>query len=96
MFTILLTIQVSRSCRLRPRLQRSCTQFRPCALQIDRRKHLELAYKRQEEHDALIAEQTSSLSPGQMIEVRDLAHLEAVLEKAGSYLVVVFFYSKVS
>ncbi|KAF8062681.1 thioredoxin-like 4 [Scenedesmus sp. PABB004] len=61
------------------------------ALHIDRRQHMELAWQRQREREA-----RRSAAPvlGQVVEVEDLEHLEALLERSGSSLVVVAFYTR--
>mmetsp|Transcript_40696 Transcript_40696/g.90476 ORF Transcript_40696/g.90476 Transcript_40696/m.90476 type:complete len:230 (+) Transcript_40696:145-834(+) len=62
------------------------------AINIDRRHHMDLAWQRQQEREQRCTEATPS--PGHVLEVESLAHLETLLEKAGSCLVIVFFYSK--
>mmetsp|Transcript_2968 Transcript_2968/g.7287 ORF Transcript_2968/g.7287 Transcript_2968/m.7287 type:complete len:213 (-) Transcript_2968:831-1469(-) len=65
------------------------------ALHIDRRAGFEESWRRQQEKEQRAA--TLDLthgSNGEVFEVRDLSDLEMVADKAGSNLVILFFYSK--
>ena len=70
------------------------------AIHIDRRHHLELAWKRQQEReqqlsaDISLLSQPEGTSEGKVIEVYDLAQLDRILEWAGNSLVVVCFYTR--
>ena len=64
------------------------------ALHIDRRQHLELAWQRQQGEDALL-KLPVSLSGSTVIEVRSLAHLDQLVDGAGSAVVLLYLYSKV-
>lgn len=64
------------------------------AISIDRRAHFELAWKRQQEHEGLLSKSLSAYPAGDVIPVRDLAHLERLLEGAGSEVVAVGFYAR--
>lgn len=61
------------------------------AIHIDRRQHLELAWKRQQERDEMLKQGAVS---GKVMEIQDLQHLESVVDKAGSSLLCVFFYTR--
>jgi thiol-disulfide isomerase/thioredoxin len=52
---------------------------------------MELAWKRQQERDEMLKHGAVS---GKVLEIQDLQHLESVVEKAGSSLLVVFFYTR--
>ncbi|WIA41159.1 hypothetical protein OEZ86_004778 [Tetradesmus obliquus] len=52
---------------------------------------MELAWKRQQERDERLKQQ---LVLGKVVEIQDLEHLESLLDKAGSSLVVVAFYTR--
>lgn len=64
------------------------------ALHIDRRQHLELAWQRQQGEDELLKIPVS-LSGSTVIEVRSLAHLDQLVDGAGSAVVLLYLYSKV-
>jgi len=64
------------------------------ALHIDRRQHLELAWQRQQGEEELLKQQLIVKVPT-VIEVRSLAHLDQLIESAGSAVVLLYFYSKV-
>eukprot|EP00803_Ostreobium_quekettii_P011667 evm.model.scf_682EXC.7 EVM.evm.TU.scf_682EXC.7 scf_682EXC:35645-39268(-) len=64
------------------------------AIRIDRRRHLELAWQRQQEEERVLEEQASTSLGQGVLEVRNLRHLDLLLEKAGNSVVVIFFYSK--
>eukprot|EP00878_Enallax_costatus_P008729 GHUV01009123.1.p1 GENE.GHUV01009123.1~~GHUV01009123.1.p1 ORF type:complete len:237 (+),score=33.82 GHUV01009123.1:202-912(+) len=61
------------------------------AFQIDRRHHLELAWKRQQERDERLAQDVTF---GKVVEIKDLEHLDSLVDKAGNSLVVVCFYTR--
>lgn len=65
------------------------------ALHIDRKQHLELAWQRQQGEERLLNEQAALSTPA-VLEVRNLAHLDQLVDKAGSAVVLLFFYSKVA
>lgn len=52
---------------------------------------MELAWKRQQERDELLKQDAVS---GKVMDIQDLQHLESVVDKAGSSLLVVFFYTR--
>lgn len=64
------------------------------AFSIDRRQHLEIAWKRQEEQEERAVQRVGDVVAGLVTDVDNLAQLETLLESAGPCLVVVFFYSK--
>ena len=64
------------------------------ALSIDRRQHLELAWQRQQGEDELLKLPTTAVA-ATVIEVRNLAHLEQLVDSAGSAIVLLYCYSKV-
>ncbi len=64
------------------------------ALHIDRRQHLELAWKRQQGEEELLKQHLIVTVPT-VIEVRTLAHLDQLVDSAGSAIVLLYFYSKV-
>ena len=64
------------------------------ALRIDRRQHLELAWKRQQGEDELLKLPTS-VAAATIVEVRNLAHLDQLVDSAGSAIVLLYCYSKV-
>lgn len=64
------------------------------ALHIDRRQHLELAWQRQQGEDELL-KVPITLAGSTVIEVRSLAHLDQLVEGAGSAIVLLYLYSKV-
>ncbi|GIL77074.1 hypothetical protein Vretimale_3145 [Volvox reticuliferus] len=64
------------------------------ALHIDRRGALEAAWRRQEEAEARKQRLSTDIDEGRLITVPDTAGLDAVIEQAGSQLVVVFMYSR--
>ena len=65
------------------------------ALFIDRRHHLELAWERMERQAELLAPENLhlALSKCDVISVKNLTHLEALLEHAGGQLVCLSLYS---
>ncbi|KAL3136336.1 hypothetical protein ABBQ38_005599 [Trebouxia sp. C0009 RCD-2024] len=79
-----------------PGFQRRLTGSRPLsvtALHIDRRQHLELAWQRQQGEDELL-KVPITLAGSTVIEVRSLAHLDQIVEGAGSAIVLLYLYSK--
>jgi hypothetical protein len=77
------------------RRRRACVHVE--AIHIDRRQHLELAWKRQQEREQQLSSlfsQPGGTSEGKVYEVYDLAQLDRVLEWAGNSLVVVCFYTR--
>ena len=79
-------------------MQEHCTRNRRLAvtaLHIDRRQHLELAWQRQQGEDELL-KVPISLSGSTVIEVRSLAHLDQLVDGAGSAIVLLYLYSKVT
>jgi hypothetical protein len=64
------------------------------ALHIDRRQHLELAWQRQQGEEELLKQHLTVTVPT-VIEVRTLAHLDQLVDSAGSAIVLLYFYSKV-
>lgn len=64
------------------------------ALHIDRRQHLELAWQRQQGEEELLKQHLTVKGPT-VIEVRTLAHLDQLVDSAGSAIVLLYFYSKV-
>ncbi|KAI8476610.1 MAG: thioredoxin-like protein [Monoraphidium minutum] len=64
---------------------------RVAAIHIDRRQHLENSWRRQAERETLLQRAPQH---GEVTEVRDLEHLEALLDKCGSELLVVCLYTK--
>ena len=64
------------------------------ALHIDRRQHLELAWQRQQGEEELLKQHLTVTVPT-VIEVRTLAHLDQLVDGAGSAVVLLYFYSKV-
>ena len=80
-----------------PCVQVRCTRNRRLpvtALHINRRQHLELAWQRQQGEDELL-KLPVSLSGSTVIEVRSLAHLDQLVDGAGSAVVLLYLYSKV-
>ena len=76
-----------------------CNQFRRyrclvTALRIDRRQHLELAWQRQQGEDELL-KVPATAAAATVTEVRNLAHLEQLVDSAGSAVVLLYCYSKV-
>ena len=65
------------------------------ALHIDRRQHLEIAWQRQQGEEALLKQQLSKNLPV-VAEVRNLAHLDQLVESAGSAVILLYLYSKVN
>ncbi|KAL0019873.1 hypothetical protein WJX79_006289 [Trebouxia sp. C0005] len=63
------------------------------ALHIDRRQHLELAWQRQQGEEELLKQHLTVKGPT-VIEVRTLAHLDQLVDSAGSAIVLLYFYSK--
>lgn len=61
---------------------------------IDRRRHMEIAWKRQMQIEADIAAELSRSPDGVVWEVRDLAHLEKIHKIAGGRVVVMLAYSR--
>lgn len=76
-------------------------QGRAQAFHINRRQHLDSAWVRQEQAEERMAalgkelEAAQTGSCGQSIEVENLQQLDALIEAAGSVVVVLFMYSKV-
>lgn len=68
----------------------------PKALQIDRRAHLELAWQRQAEQEERLEQLCAASSSGadEVLEISDLAQLEAVCANSGGRVVCVFMYSR--
>jgi hypothetical protein len=66
----------------------------PRAISIDRRHHMELAWRRQQELDAQAPQDLELLNSGKVLEVRDLAHLEALQQSFESSVIVVCFYKR--
>ena len=66
----------------------------PHALHIDRRHHLELAWQRQKGEEDFLKQQAVGTGPC-VLEVRNLTHLEQLVDQAGSAVVLLYFYSKV-
>jgi len=64
------------------------------ALHIDRRQHLELAWQRQQGEEELLKQHLTVTVPT-VIDVRTLAHLDQLVDSAGSAIVLLYFYSKV-
>ena len=64
------------------------------ALHIDRRQHLELAWQRQQGEEELLKQHLTVTVPT-VLEVRTLAHLDQLVDSAGSAIVLLYFYSKV-
>ncbi|KAK9807057.1 hypothetical protein WJX72_012249 [[Myrmecia] bisecta] len=65
-----------------------------CALHINRRQHFELAWQRQQMEESLIAGAGEETAVTEPMEVRSLPHLEKLVEKAGSAVVVISFYTR--
>ena len=65
------------------------------ALHIDRRQHLELAWQRQQGEEELLKQHLTETVPT-VIEVRTLAHLDQLVDSAGSAVILLYFYSKVN
>ncbi|GMH35496.1 hypothetical protein BSKO_03364 [Bryopsis sp. KO-2023] len=63
-------------------------------LKIDRGKHLENAWRRQQDEEARLCREMKGLSGKSVVEVKSLNQHDTVLDKAGNSLVVVFFYSR--
>ncbi|DBB01395.1 hypothetical protein WJX77_003280 [Trebouxia sp. C0004] len=63
------------------------------ALHIDRRQHLELAWQRQQGEEELLQQHLTVTVPT-VLEVRTLAHLDQLIDSAGSAIVLLYFYSK--
>ncbi|CAK0785139.1 hypothetical protein CVIRNUC_008345 [Coccomyxa viridis] len=65
------------------------------ALNIDRRQHLEQAWRRQEAEQAMMdLESSSCCSINCVTDLKNLAHLDRVADSAASSVVVVAFYSR--
>lgn len=88
------TLQYFRVSALQPRLGKITRSTSAQAFHIDRAKHLEYAWKRQEEREQLQAAEQAGNPVGSVIDIRDLLQLEQLFSRAGNNLVVVFFYSK--
>lgn len=65
-------------------------------LKIDRRMHMELAWKRQQEEENRLRDDLKASSETSVVEVKSLAQHDLVVDHVGNSLVVVFFYSRVS
>jgi len=65
------------------------------ALNIDRRLHLELAWRRQSELEGRTEAAAKSLKAGEVVEVENLEMMDKLLESTGPVLLIVFMYSKV-
>lgn len=65
------------------------------AFHIDHRHHLNLAWQRQVEEDRLLSPEALSadLARNSVLEIRNLRHLDVLLEAAGGRLVVLALYS---
>lgn len=86
------TAQVARPTASRGRLRRSVVVQ---CLSIDRRAHLELAWRRQEARAESLAQADFSQGGNGIVHtVDDLEHLEQLLEKAGSNVVILMFTSR--
>lgn len=66
------------------------------AINIDRRRHLELSWQRQSEAEDLLSQGLPWYPADEVVTVRNLAHLEHLLgsASAGSSVVVVGFYAR--
>lgn len=62
------------------------------AIYIDRRQHMEIAWQTQMQREAVT--QGGASTPGVVTEIQDIQHLEQLLERSGSSLVVIYFYSR--
>ncbi|KAK9799731.1 hypothetical protein WJX73_005809 [Symbiochloris irregularis] len=66
-----------------------------CGISIDRRQHFELAWRKQEADDATFQLASHVSCPTNCIaEVRDLAHMDSLIEAAGSSVICLALYSK--
>ena len=63
------------------------------AFQIDRRKHLELAFERQEQHEKLLSRAEEDVHARSIVQVANLEHLERLFEAAGGAIVVLFLHA---
>lgn len=81
---------------MQARRSKQCRRIRQSvkALQLDRRQHLELAWQRQQGEDELLKVPTT-IAGSTIVEVRSLAHLDKLVDSAGSAVVLLYFYSKV-
>eukprot|EP00884_Botryococcus_braunii_P005042 jgi/Botrbrau1/14539/Bobra.0212s0006.1 len=68
----------------------------PQALYIDRRQHLELAWRRQQSEEARMLAEGDSCPLGCITEVRSLQHLDFLIECAGPSVLIIAFYSRSS
>ncbi|KAK9861908.1 hypothetical protein WJX84_005552 [Apatococcus fuscideae] len=64
------------------------------ALQIDRRKHFDLAWQRQKVEEAVLEQEAQGLPRGVVTEVRNMPHLDRILEASGPSVVTMCFYSR--
>jgi hypothetical protein len=55
---------------------------------------MELAWKRQQQHDAQAPHDVALINSGKVLEVRDLAHLEVLQRAFDSSVVAVCFYKR--
>jgi hypothetical protein len=65
------------------------------AISIDRRKHLEMAWQRQQQQESQATALQGRLQSRTVLEVKNLPELDSMAELIGSNILVVFFYSRV-
>ncbi|KAK9856784.1 hypothetical protein WJX84_006009, partial [Apatococcus fuscideae] len=73
---------------------RSRRDQRVQALQIDRRKHFDLALQRQKVQEAVLEQAARGLPRGVVTEVHNMPHLDRILDACGPAVVTMCFYSR--
>ncbi|GAB4820332.1 hypothetical protein N2152v2_007378 [Parachlorella kessleri] len=74
--------------------QQRPSRLRCRALHIDRRHHLELAWQRQQQQEALLSSIQPSSVAGAVQDITNLPHLERAIEVSGGALCVLALYSR--